>query len=125
MLVILGVCAFHLWRNHQNMTNWQILNLILPVAFLSTLYLWAYDQILYILPIIWIVGTMTAKSKGYFHAILFLVVLDFVSFFALMQQAVTEKDLWSLSTTVLVLAFLVIAGRMKQKPAIDKAPASA
>lgn len=125
MILLLAITAYYLWHNHSKMTNWQIFNLILPVAFVATLYLWAYDQTLYILPIIWIIGTIVEKRRSYIHAILFLILLDAVSFFALAQQAFTEKDLWSLSTTILVLAFLVIAGRMKQKPAIDKAPASA
>ncbi|NWF63289.1 MAG: DUF2029 domain-containing protein [Chloroflexi bacterium] len=125
MVSLLGITAYFLWRNQNKMTNWQVFNFILPVAFGSTLYLWAYDQILYVLPILWILGTMVEKSKRYLTATLFLIVLDAVSFFALVQQAFTDKDLWSLATTVLVLAFLFIAQTMKPKPAIDKAPASA
>ena len=125
MLLLLGVTAFYLWRNHSKMTNWQIFNLILPVAFVSTLYLWAYDQILYVLPIVWILGTILEKSRSYVFAILFLILIDTVSLFALIQQASTEKDLWSFSTTIVILIFLLIAQRMKPKPAIDKAPASA
>lgn len=125
MLLLLGVTAYFLWRNYSSMTNWQIFNLVLPVAFVSTLYLWAYDQILYVLPIIWIIGTLVEKSKSYIFAVLFLILLDLFSFFALAQQALTDKDLWSLGTTLLILLFLLIAWRMKPKPAIDKAPASA
>lgn len=123
--LLLGVTARHLWRHHQKMTNWQVFNLVLPVAFISTLYLWAYDQILYVLPILWVVGTVVEKTRSYLFAILFLVLIDLFSLFALIQQAATQKDLWSLGTTMLVFAFLVIAQRMKPKPAIDKASAPA
>ncbi len=125
MLSLLGGCAFYLWRNHQSLTYWQVFNLILPISFLSTLYLWAYDQILYVLPIVWIIGAMVEKSRSYVLAVIFLLILDLFSFFALAQQAGTNSDLWSLGTTLLVLIFLFVAARMKQKPAIDKAPASA
>lgn len=125
MLLLLGITAYFLWRQHHKMTSWQIFNVTIPIAFISTLYLWAYDQILYILPIIWILGVFVEKNRSYIFAILFLIVLDAVSFFALIQQALSEKDLWSLGTTILVLVFLFIAHQMKPKPAIDKAPASA
>jgi hypothetical protein len=125
MLSLLGGCAFYLWRNHQSLTYWQVFNLILPISFLSTLYLWAYDQILYVLPIVWIIGTLVEKSRSYVLAVIFLLILDLFSFFALAQQASTGSDLWSLGTTLFVLIFLFVAARMKPKPAIDKAPASA
>lgn len=115
MLLLLGVTASFLWRNHSSMTNWQVFNLVLPVAFVSTLYLWAYDQILYILPIIWIIGVLLEKRRSYLPVIIFLIVLDIVSFFALIQQASTEKDLWSLGTTLLVIISLGIASWMKPK----------
>lgn len=125
MLSLLGGCALYLWRNHQRLTYWQVFNLILPISFVSTLYLWAYDQILYVLPIVWIIGMMVEKSRSYVLAVIFLLILDLFSFFALAQQAGTGSDLWSLGTTLLVLIFLFVTARMKPKPAIDKAPASA
>lgn len=115
MLALLGGCAFYLWRNHRHLSYWQIFNIILPVSFTATLYLWAYDQILYVLPIVWIIGTMVEKTKSYIFAILFLIVLDLYSFFALAQQAVTGSDLRSLGTTLLVLIFLAIASWVKPR----------
>lgn len=125
MLVLLGSCAYYLWRNHQQLTNWGIFNLILPVSFIATLYLWAYDQILYVLPIVWIIGTLVEKQRSYAFALVFIVILGLFSLFALAQQALTGSDLWSLGTTILLLLFLVLAQRMRPKPAIDKVPAPA
>jgi hypothetical protein len=124
MLILLAVTIYYLWRNDSKITNWEKLNLIIPISFVATLYLWAYDQILYILPIVWIIGTFVEKSKSYILAIIFLIILDLYSLFALVQQATTSHDLWSLGTTILVLVFLFIASKMKQKPAIDKVTSS-
>ncbi|HCK66094.1 MAG TPA: hypothetical protein DHW49_07490 [Anaerolineae bacterium] len=125
MLILLVATIYYLWRNHSKISNWEMLNLIIPISFVATLYLWAYDQILYILPIVWIIGTFVEKSRSYIFPIIFLVILDLYSLFALLQQATTSHDLWSLGTTILVLLFCFIAYKMKQKPAIDKLASSA
>lgn len=124
-LLLLSGASLLLWRNQAQWSAWEAMNLIIPIAFVSTIYLWAYDQLPYIIPIVWIVGTLMQKQRSILLAFFFLILLDLVSIFALVQQAFTEKDLWSLATTILVLLFLMIAQRMKQKPAIDKAPAHA
>lgn len=122
MLILLAITIYYLWRNDSKISNWEKLNLIIPISFVATLYLWAYDQILYILPIVWIMGTFVEKSKSYILPIIFIIILDLYSLFALVQQAATSHDLWSLGTTILVLVFLLIAYKMKPKPAIDKLP---
>jgi len=106
-LLLLGSTAFYLWFNHAKLTVWQVFNAILPVAFVSTVYLWAYDQILYIIPIVWIIGTLVERTKSYIYAYIFLIVLDLYSFFALIEQAGTSKDLWSLGTTIIVLGMVI------------------
>jgi uncharacterized membrane protein AbrB (regulator of aidB expression) len=57
----------------------------------------------YIIPIVWITGTLVERTKSYLPAFLFLFVLDLYSLFALFQQASTDKDLWSLGTTLMVI----------------------
>jgi hypothetical protein len=106
-LILLGAGGVFLWKNQTRLTAWEAFNLILPLGFLSTIYLWAYDQITYIIPIVWVVGTLVERRKSYLPAFLFLALLELVSFFALIKQAETSKDLWSLGTTLLTLgAFL-------------------
>ncbi|MFM8876131.1 MAG: glycosyltransferase family 87 protein [Anaerolineae bacterium] len=124
-LSLLGGASLLLWRNQAKWSAWEAMNVIIPVGFVSTIYLWAYDQLPYILPIVWIVGTLTQKQRNIILAFIFLILVNLISIFAIVQQALTDKDLWSLGTTLLVMLFLLITWRMKQKPAIDKAPASA
>ena len=112
-LILLGLCGFFLWKNHPQgatpakLSAWEAFNIIIPVAFMTTVYLWGYDQILYVIPIVWIVGTLVERTKNYFYAILFLIVLNVFSFYSLVQLASTEKDLWSLATTVIVLGMVL------------------
>lgn len=120
-LSLLGLAGFFLWKNQAKWSAWEAMNLIIPVGFLSTIYLWAYDQIPYIIPIVWIVGTLVQKSRSYIYAFLFLIMLDLFSLYALAEQASTRKDLWSLGTTLIVMTGLVLAARMKQKPLPTKA----
>ena len=116
-LILLGLGGFFLWQHQAKVTAWEAFNIIIPIAFVSTIYLWAYDQLTYIIPIVWIVGTLVERTKSYIHAFLFLIVLDVFSFYALVQQAATDKDLWSLGTTMIVLG--MVLGLLYLKP-IDK-----
>jgi hypothetical protein len=111
-LILLSGASLLLWRNHAQWSAWEAMNLIIPVGFVTTIYLWAYDQLPYILPIVWIMGTLAQKQRSIILAFVFLILLDLISIFALAQQALTEKDLWSLGTTILALTFLFIARRL-------------
>jgi len=100
--ILLGAGGFYLWRN-PTLTAWQAFNLIVPLAFVSTIYLWAYDQLPYLIPMVWVIGTLVKRYKSYIQAFIFLIVLELISFFALVKQAETMSDLWSLGTTILTL----------------------
>jgi hypothetical protein len=107
-LILLGVAGFSLWRNQPKWSEWEAMNLIIPIGFISTIYLWAYDQILYIIPIVWIIGTLVQRTKSYIHAFIFLIVVDLISFYALAQQATADKkDLWSFATTAIILCVVL------------------
>ena len=114
-LILLGLGGFFLWKNHARLTAWEAFNLIIPIGFVSTIYLWAYDQILYIIPIVWIVGTLVERRKSYIQAFIFLIVLVLVSLAALALHAYTLKDVWSLGTTIIVLSMSIWLLNRKQK----------
>ena len=120
-LLILGSTAYFLWRNQAKLTIWQAFNLIIPIAFVSTVYLWGYDQILYVIPIVWIIGTLVQRTKSYIPAFIFLILLDLFSLFALVQLAATEKDLWSLGITIIVLGMTLGLYYLEQKKPSDAA----
>jgi hypothetical protein len=100
----LGLAALYLWRRGLSLQPWDAINLILPAAFFSTLYLWSYDQILYVIPMIWIILRLIDRTHSYLAGFGFLALMVAVAFIALLSQATTRSDLLSVFTTVLVLA---------------------
>jgi len=118
-VTLLGLGGFFLWKD-QARSAWEAFNVIIPIAFVSTIYLWAYDQIPYIIPIVWIIGSLVERTKSYIHAFIFLIVLELFSFYALAQQALTDKDLWSLGTTVIVLGTTLGLMYLNKAKPIDK-----
>ncbi len=122
-LILLGLGGFFLWQKAApaKATVWEAFNVILPIAFVSTIYLWAYDQLVYIIPIVWIVGTLVERTKSYVYAFLFLIMLDLFSLYALSQHATTSNDMWSLGTTIIVLGMVMglLLHRIKLDPTKD------
>ncbi len=102
---ILGLGAYFLWRRRLVWTDWQAFNVIIPFGFLTAPYSWSYDQLLYIIPIVWILVQLYRGSRPYVAVFLFLFAIDLVSFVALAVQAYTQQDLLSGATTLIVLAF--------------------
>ncbi len=67
-------------------------NLIIPIAFLTAIYLWCYDQLLYIVPVVWISTRLLTKRRSYVPVLGFLMVLDLLSLVALAVQAYIRQD---------------------------------
>jgi Gpi18-like mannosyltransferase len=116
-LCLLGLGGFMLWKKQAQVTVWEAMSFVIPIGFVATVYLWEYDQILYVIPAVWVVGTLIQKTKSYIHAALFLILLIFYAFFAVGQLGVTEQDLWSFGNTLIVLAGVGLASILKEKPA--------
>jgi hypothetical protein len=115
-LAVLALSGFFLWKKRVQAVVWDAISFIIPMGFVSTVYLWEYDQILYVIPIIWVIGTLVQKTKSYIHAFLFLMVLVFYAFFAVAKLNSTDHDLWSLGNTLILLAGYWLASILPQKP---------
>ena len=109
--------SYYLWRNHNRFTAWEAFNIIIPLGFVSTIYLWSYDQLPYVIPIVWIVGTLVERTKSYIHVFIFLIILDVLSIYSLLVQANTQKDLLSIINTILVLGTCLLLLHKKNQPA--------
>jgi hypothetical protein len=119
-LMVLAASGLFLWRKRAQTTVWDAISFIIPIGFVSTVYLWEYDQILYIIPIIWVIGTLVQKTRSYIHAFLFLMVLVFYAFFAVAKLNSTDHDLWSLGNTLILLSGYWLASVLPQKPELKE-----
>ena len=121
LVVLLAAAAYVLWRNRAHWDDWQAFNLIIPVAFVCAVYLWEYDQILYVIPIAWIVSRL--RRRSYLAAAGFVLAADLVSLAALTATAYTHKDLLSILTTALVLGAALWLSRAQPQPQLHSARA--
>ena len=124
MLLVLGLGGLYLWHGRDQLTPWEMFNIIIPLGFVSTIYLWSYDQLLYIIPITWITATLIERTKSYIPTFIFLIILDLLSFTALLIQASTHKDLLSVATTVLILGMCFLLTHWKPQRPEQALPAS-
>ena len=114
-LIVLVLGSLFLWKKNIHLTVWEAFNFIIPLAFFSTIYLWSYDQILYIVPITWIVGMLVEMKKSYIQAFIFLVVLVLSSLIELAYFSYTHIDIWSIGNTFLVLGMVFWLMALKQR----------
>ncbi len=120
LTIVLGLGAYYLWLNRERLTTWEAVNIIVPLGFVSTIYLWSYDQLLYIFPIVWITAELVNKTKSYLVPFFFLICLDTLSFIALAMQAKTHEDLLSITTTILIFGLCLWLFQLKNHHPIDK-----
>ena len=116
-LLLLALGGYYLWHNRNRFTTWEAFNIIIPLGFVSTIYLWSYDQLPYVIPIVWVVGTLIERKNSYILVFIFLVVLDVLSIYSLLAQANTQKDLLSIVNTILVLGMCLLLLHRKSQSA--------
>ncbi len=100
---LLAAGGWLVWRFRAQLTAWETFNLIIPIAFVCAVYLFAYDQILFIFPIVWIAAKLVERTKSYIPTFLFMIGLDVLSIALLVVQANSKSDAWNISITVIVL----------------------
>jgi Glycosyltransferase family 87 len=120
LIFSLGLGVYYLWLNRERLSTWEAINIIVPLGFVSTIYLWSYDQLLYIFPIVWITVELVKTTKSYLVAFIFLIGLDILSFSALAVQAETHTDLLSITTTILIIGLCLWLFHLKNIHPIDK-----
>lgn len=131
IIAILALGAVLLWYNRSRWTNWEALNLIILLGFVASAYSWSYDQLLYLVPMMWIVSRLLRVRRGQWLSLGFLLALDVVAFIALGIQATTRQDLASFATTLVVLGMFLalqrggVSAPAARSASIDKPPSPA
>ena len=123
-ILLLSVTSYYLWHNAARLAPWEAFNLILPVGFVATIYLWSYDQLTYVIPITWIAARLVERTRSYIPSFVFIIVLDAVSMTGLLIQATTHKDRLSIVTTVLTLGLSLLLMHTRPRPATRTAAAA-
>jgi hypothetical protein len=103
LIAFLALGAWMIWRHRARAEAWTAFSLIIPISFMCAVYLFAYDQMLYVIPITWICSKLIERTRSYLPSFMYLMILDVVSIVLLLVQATTQRDIWNILTTVLVL----------------------
>jgi hypothetical protein len=91
-----------------------------PVGMLITPYLWSYDHILLLIPLIWLTYHWIVRTKKFVFAVLFLLIMDVlagVGFF--LQGLRPEKDFWNFVIPLCVMG-LALFFILRPLPKVDE-----
>jgi hypothetical protein len=102
-LVLLALGGSLIWRHRESLTAWEAFNIAIPISFLGALYAFSYDQIVFVIPVVWIAWKLLELTRSYVWTFVWLVLLDAESIALLWAQARTHTDIWGVVTTGLVL----------------------
>jgi hypothetical protein len=86
----------------------------LAVALLITPYMWAYDQILLIFPLVLIVGQLAERKLPYLVTSTFLIIVSIVAILLILMAMWVGHDSWSATISVLVLGLMIVLYRERR-----------
>lgn len=116
IFIILSVASVILTIKHSRVLSiWTAGSLFVIVTLLITPYLWAYDQILLILPIMTIIHQLRRLKAGYLLVSLLPLFFAIVSLFLLYIAMINKQDVFSILLTIItgVLFFVGIIWQKK------------
>jgi hypothetical protein len=114
-LALVGLYVYALLRFRLGVMD--MASLAVPLGLLITPFGWAYEQVLLVIPIMWIMGRLSQKSPFLVSALVFLA-LSLLSLALLFVAAGVGHDAWSLIVPlVCFIACLWLAPWLVPKPA--------
>lgn len=105
LLTIAGMFMF--WKYSSRWNSWLAGSVAILVGLLITPYLWAYDQILLIIPILHITSLMAKLKVRYLYVSLVPLIFSFISLLLLFAAMYIGKDVGSILLTLIVGGILV------------------
>jgi hypothetical protein len=97
-LLVAGVMvatAAYLLAAHARLGSLAVVSLSVAVALFITPYVWDYDQVLLILPAVFVVTCLMRQDKPYLVGALFLLATDVAAIVLLLLAIQTGEDVWS------------------------------
>lgn len=110
VLCILAALAgiFSVYQKRIALTPIQVMAFAIPPAVLVTPYLWAYDQVVLILPILVCLGLLIERRVRYLIAATFFLIVDLVALVFVYIAAQSETDIISAALPLLIWALLLL-----------------
>jgi hypothetical protein len=85
----------------------SVISIAIPVTLLTTPYLWAYDQILLVLPILVVVVTLAEKGYPFLLTSTLFLWMTILSLLLLVVSLSLQVDVWSALIPLIVLCLVL------------------
>lgn len=125
VLSILAALAgiFSVYQKRIALTPIQVMAFAIPPAVLVTPYLWAYDQVVLILPILVCLGLLIERRVRYLIAATFFLIVDLIALVFVYIAAQSETDIISVALPLLIWALLLLFKIWKDRHVRRQSPA--
>jgi hypothetical protein len=107
LIALMGMAIF--WMYSTRMSIWLAGSAAILIALLITPYLWAYDQVLLILPILYISNTLARIKTPYFIVSLLPIMFTILSLVLLYLASIKGHDVSSILLTIITGGLLIWA----------------
>ncbi len=113
ILVLLSIIVF--WRFSSKWNIWLTGSIAIIVSLLITPYLWAYDQILLIIPILYITKVLSSLKYKYLIVSTIPIFFSIISLFLLYIAEISQHDVYSILLTLYTGLLLFLVESWKRK----------
>lgn len=113
LIAIIGMTIF--WRYSKRMNIWLAGSAAILIALLITPYLWAYDQVLLILPILYISNTLVRIKARYIIVSLLPILFSVISLLLLYIASINGQDVNSIILTLITTGVLIWVDILERK----------
>lgn len=111
-LILLGVYVRWLLKGRGKIDFSQVFGVAIPLTLIISPYLWNYDQLLLIIPIMLSLETMVFHSRPFLLTATMFIWVDVISWALLLVAIRLGWDAWSVLLPCVVLALLWGVGRL-------------
>jgi hypothetical protein len=108
-ILMIGVCLFLLYQKHYPLPPSLAFSLIIITVLLITPYLWTYDHILLVLPLLTAIRVFVEKKMPFLFTGSLFLILDLIAMAFLLITIQIEKEIWNGVIPLTCLGFIVWA----------------
>jgi hypothetical protein len=123
-VMLISLCLWIIFRLGDKLPPWSVGALGVSVSLLVAPYLWAYDQILLIFPVLVSTGCLISRGKPYLLCASLPILMSAFSLILIFAALKIGYDIWSglLSMVALFLVILLCGGQLDQGRLLEESP---